>query len=710
MSLLLSSLTASLCICVCIPSIVEVILYPGYKVPVLDTKAIKTAFQPPYKIPGNYAPRPSVTPDQYNKYRYSLVNNPGNPNTPLYKWVKVKTARPPQASQPSQPSQPPQPTQPSPSSPPSQPSSPSPPSQPTQPSQPPVLITNTSQSSSTSPVQQLVKKLIINQMMKDLLTKQNKIKQKQQFSGNVLTPQIEPPLKIQPFGDDDSNQEDGKDIETVIENMPVSIQTMNTLKEILNLQTKEQSPKFNPETFKDFFPPDLGDDHDELQSIKPTSDIFDIPIILQTEPAIPDLTQQTIMKESGDDTGIDIVLLKNVIEDIEPSDEATANNKREILNSLAKYERLGPDWLEQEGYQDPSGNNYKYVYVKNNRRLDTFSTIPLNHFKKIIRSIQERHANLADKNIGDEYDYKLFAEGEIMKASPSNINNAYNHWVDTQTMDENYEYVSDEIREESESNDEYDYPSPWKALAERIHMKSSNKNLDDGMMKDQNKEAYNTNDTESWDVPIPHEVITDELYSLQNNKTNKDNYTDKNTELSGSVKNNKKDDALKRMIFNIFNLEGIEESKGTNVVPHRENEENKEFWSNLQITNTDDLETEHRKNHTLADSKETTSFLNMNNKDTTANIIKTATEQGKNIARIQGTRETEKIKTEVDTNKLRNASKIHDTENMVFNESNQGHEDEATEDATKENNHNIVRLSDILSLIQLAKENPIADK
>jgi len=230
------------------------------------------------------------------------------------------------------------------------------------------------------------------------------------------------------------------------------------------------------------------------------------------------------------------------------------------------------------------------------------------------------------------------------------------------------------------------------------------------MMKDQNKEAYNSNDTESWDVHIPHKVITDELYSLQNNKTYEDNYIDKNTELSGSVKSNKKDDVLKRPIFNIFNLKGIEESKGTNVVPHRENEENKEFWSNLQITNTDDLETEHRKNHTLGASKETTSVLNMNYKDITENIIKTATEEGKNIVRIQDTRETEKTKNEVDTSKLRNASKIHDTENMVFNESNQVQEDEATEDATKENNQNIVRLSDILSLIQLAKENPIADK
>ena len=41
-----------------------------------------------------------------------------------------------------------------------------------------------------------------------------------------------------------------EDIGSVIENMPVTIQTMNTLKEILKLQNTEKSPNFNSETFQ----------------------------------------------------------------------------------------------------------------------------------------------------------------------------------------------------------------------------------------------------------------------------------------------------------------------------------------------------------------------------------------------------------------------------------------------------------------------------
>jgi len=140
----------------------------------------------------------------------------------------------------------------------------------------------------------------------------------------------------------------------------------------------------------------------------------------------------------------------NVIGDIEPGDEATSTNKREILSKLSKYQQLGPDWLEQEGYEDPSGNNYKYVYVKKsrNRRLDTFNTIPLDHFKTIIKSVKRRHIGSNDDGGGehdDEYDEEYYEED--MSASPSNTDNAYKHWADTQTAQNDQEDTIGEVME-----------------------------------------------------------------------------------------------------------------------------------------------------------------------------------------------------------------------------------------------------------------------
>ena len=55
-----------------------------------------------------------------------------------------------------------------------------------------------------------------------------------------------------------------EDIEEIIEKMHVTIQTMNTLKEILNLQKTEKSPTFKSESFKHFFPSDIYNVIDKL--------------------------------------------------------------------------------------------------------------------------------------------------------------------------------------------------------------------------------------------------------------------------------------------------------------------------------------------------------------------------------------------------------------------------------------------------------------
>ena len=64
--------------------------------------------------------------------------------------------------------------------------------------------------------------------------------------------------------------------------------------------------------------------------------MFNIPLILKSREIKTNIT------EPSTQTVIDIVMLRNVIEDIKPSDKATSTHKREILSALPKYQKHGP--------------------------------------------------------------------------------------------------------------------------------------------------------------------------------------------------------------------------------------------------------------------------------------------------------------------------------------------------------------------------------
>ena len=205
----------------------------------MDTEAIKQAFRTEYNAVG-VIPRPSyqtkprnpppavttttAAPElgkpEYNKYAYKLFNNPGNEATPSYKWVKVTPNTPP--------------------------------------SPVPAYINN-SHKQHRAPVpaiQQLLEKLLRDKKkaLARLIAKQNQVKHQNvnpnQYFTNIPGPGSVTGPKYRPIVDTGAAEvsEDVDDIESVIENMPVTIQTMNTLKEILNLQTKK-TPSFSSETF-----------------------------------------------------------------------------------------------------------------------------------------------------------------------------------------------------------------------------------------------------------------------------------------------------------------------------------------------------------------------------------------------------------------------------------------------------------------------------
>jgi hypothetical protein len=211
------------------------------------------------------------------------------------------------------------------------------------------------------------------------------------------------------------------------------------------LQKTEKSPIFNSESFRNFFPSDIDIGNNALLKKKKTNrQVFNIPPILKNAKITP-IGQKNEITESTTQTDIDIEMLINVIEDIKPKDETTSTNKRDILSALSKYQRLGPQWLKQEGYADIPGDNYKYVYVQKNtnRRKVIFNSKPLNPLKIIIKSTNNYGKEMKNDK---ENDYKHFnqsgndlnyyEEDDYLKdlnVSPSKMNIAYKHWADTQT-------------------------------------------------------------------------------------------------------------------------------------------------------------------------------------------------------------------------------------------------------------------------------------
>ena len=96
--------TLSLCLVLqpSLPSRVQVIVYPGHQVPVMDTQALREAFRTEYNMLGNSNKPQTIAPKkttaagnpEYNKYSYKLINRPNSPQPPPYRWLKGTSSRP----------------------------------------------------------------------------------------------------------------------------------------------------------------------------------------------------------------------------------------------------------------------------------------------------------------------------------------------------------------------------------------------------------------------------------------------------------------------------------------------------------------------------------------------------------------------------------------------------------------------------------------
>ena len=117
-----------------------------------------------------------------------------------------------------------------------------------------------------------------------LVAKQNQVRHQRpnliQYRPNILGPESSASPDYKPSFIIDALEvtEDDDDIGSVIENMPVALKTMNTLKEILKLQKTEKYPNFNSETFQDSFPADIVAENDEPEEKE--KEVFKIPSIL----------------------------------------------------------------------------------------------------------------------------------------------------------------------------------------------------------------------------------------------------------------------------------------------------------------------------------------------------------------------------------------------------------------------------------------------
>ena len=193
------------------PTKLQVIIYPGHQVPVMDTDALRQAFQTEYKLPGssNLIPRPiyknvpktsapkNITTNPkpiYDKYAYKLINNPNNPQNPTYKWVKVTTSSSPNI--------------------------------PARPTTVPVYITNSSKPPRPpiASVQQLIERLLMDKKkaLATLLARQNQVKYPQLISaqysgiGSIAEPNYAQALPAVDMDSGEVSQVE-EDIEDVIE-------------------------------------------------------------------------------------------------------------------------------------------------------------------------------------------------------------------------------------------------------------------------------------------------------------------------------------------------------------------------------------------------------------------------------------------------------------------------------------------------------------